>query len=123
MSDPFAFWVFLLLLSAATAVVWLLTGRVARREDDLAADERVTEAAWIAETIERWGGDVPQPVVEQVLELHRRYLDGPPPELPPEIPPKFPPEFPTLPSTRDHAPVQGDDPRRESPVPDVRQTG
>jgi len=77
MSEPFAFWIFLVILFGATAVVWAITGRVARRDDDLAADERAMEADWISETIDRWGGDVPVPVVSQVLDLHRRYLDGP----------------------------------------------
>jgi hypothetical protein len=77
MSEPFAFWVFLVILFGATAVVWAITGRVARRDDDLAADERAIESDWISETIGRWGGDVPVPVVTQVLDLHRRYLDGP----------------------------------------------
>jgi hypothetical protein len=76
MSDPFAFWVFLALLGGAVAVIWLLTGRVMRQEDDLEADERSVEAAWISTTIEGAGGDVPEAVIEQVLELHRRYLEG-----------------------------------------------
>jgi hypothetical protein len=77
MSEPFASWVFLVILFGATAVVWAVTGRVARRDDDLATDERAIEADWISETIDRWGGDVPTAVVTQVLDLHRRYLDGP----------------------------------------------
>jgi transposase InsO family protein len=76
-SEPFAFWVFLVILFGAAAVIWAITGRVARRDDDLAADERALEADWISDTIGRWGGDVPVPVVTQVLDLHRRYLDGP----------------------------------------------
>ncbi|MFI5255174.1 MAG: hypothetical protein ACHQ15_06940 [Candidatus Limnocylindrales bacterium] len=76
MADPFAFWVFLALLSGTVAIIWLLTGRVLRQEDDLAADERAAEAAWIAAAIEAGGGDVPATVVEQVLDLHRHYLEG-----------------------------------------------
>jgi transposase InsO family protein len=76
-SEPFAFWVFLVILFGAAAVIWAITGRVARRDDDLAADERGLEADWISDTIGRWGGDVPVPVVTQVLDLHRRYLGGP----------------------------------------------
>jgi hypothetical protein len=75
-ADPFAFWVFLALLAGTVAIIWLLTGRVLRQEDDLEADERAAEAAWIAATIEAGGGDVPEAVVHQVLELHRRYLGG-----------------------------------------------
>ena len=76
MSDPFAFWVFLALLGGTAAVIWLLTGRVMRQEDDLASDERAAEAGWISATIDEAGGDVPEAVVEQVLELHRHYLGG-----------------------------------------------
>ena len=115
MSDPFSFWIFLVLLSGAVAVIWLLTGRVARRDEDLAADERMLEAGWIAETIERWGGDVPLPVVEQVLDLHRRYLEGPPPDLPAEPP--------TPSSAGDDATMQRHDAGREAPEADVGQAG
>ncbi|MGH2407953.1 MAG: hypothetical protein ACRDF7_07755 [Candidatus Limnocylindrales bacterium] len=76
MSDPFVFWLFLALLGVSAAVIWLLTGHVMRQEDDLAADERTAEAGWISTTIDEAGGDVPQAVVEQVLELHRHYLGG-----------------------------------------------
>lgn len=76
MADPFAFWVFLVLLAGTAAVIWLLTGRVLRHEDDLEADERADEAAWISATITAAGGDVPEAVAGQVLELHRRYLEG-----------------------------------------------
>ena len=115
MSDPVSFWIFLVLLSGAVAVIWLLTAHVARRDEDLAADERAIEAGWIAETIERWGGDVPLPVVEQVLDLHRRYLEGPPPELPAE---------PAAPSSAgDDTPMQRHDAGREAPEADVGQVG
>jgi hypothetical protein len=76
MSDPFAFWVFLALLGGTATAIWLLTGHVMRQEDDLAADERAAEVAWVSATIEDAGGDVPEAVVEQVLELHRHYLRG-----------------------------------------------
>jgi hypothetical protein len=76
MSDPFTFWLFLALLGITAAVIWLLTGHVLREEDDLAADERTAEAAWISATIDDAGGDVPEAVVAQVLELHRHYLGG-----------------------------------------------
>lgn len=109
MSDPFSFWVFLALLSGTAAVVWLLTGRAARHDDDLEADERAAEAVWIAETIERWGGDVPEPVVEQVLDLHRRYLEG------------VPPTTATEPSTGDDAAMQRHDAGGEAPKADVHQ--
>lgn len=76
MSDPFAFWVFLALLGGTAAVIWWLTSHVMRQEDDLAVDERAAEAVWISATIDEAGGDVPEAVVEQVLELHRHYLGG-----------------------------------------------
>jgi len=96
MSEPFAFWVFLLLLGGTAAVIWLLTGRVLRAEDDVEAGERAIEAAWISATIEDAGGDVPELVVEQVLELHRRYLAG-------------------AASAGDETPVERDDPGRKTP--------
>ena len=102
MSDPFAFWVFLALLGGTAAIIWLLTGRVLRREDDVEADERSVEAAWISATIEGAGGDVPETVVEQVLELHRRYLEG-------------------SASAADGPPMEHGDPGREAPETDVHE--
>ena len=104
MSDPFAFWVFLALLSGTVAVIWLFTGRVRRMEDDVEASERAAEAAWISDTIESAGGDVPVAVVDQVLELHGRYLDG-------------------AASAADDASMQGHDARREPPEADVAKAG
>jgi hypothetical protein len=104
MSDPFAFWVFLALLSGTVAVIWLFTGRVRRMEDDVEAGERSVEAAWISATIEAAGGEVPEAVVEQVLELHRRYLEE-------------------APSVDDDAPMDRHDARREPPEANVPEAG
>jgi hypothetical protein len=104
MSDPFAFWVFLVLLSVTVAVIWLFTGRVRRMEDDVEAGERASEAVWISGTIEAAGGDVPVAVVDQVLELHRRYLDG-------------------AASAADDAPVEGHDTGRQPPEANVPEAG
>ena len=70
-----------LAIGAATTAVILV--RLPRGEDDVAASERRTEAAWIAETIERYGGIAPTSLVEEVLDLHQAYLEVQRPPRPP----------------------------------------
>jgi hypothetical protein len=91
MNDAWAWWLFFLGLGVGVAVYWLVAGRVHRTDDDMAADERAAEAGWISETIDAAGGEAPVDLVAQVLDLHRRYLDGDlgtlaPDELPAETP-------------------------------------
>jgi hypothetical protein len=38
-------------------------------------DERSSEAAWISYTIDERGGKAPTDLVEEVLDLHGRYLE------------------------------------------------
>jgi hypothetical protein len=81
MNDEFSWWFLLVGLAIGVAITWFVRGTLAREEDDVAADERMLEAAWIADAIERAGGIAPAALVSQVLELHRDYLRATPFEV------------------------------------------
>lgn len=72
----FNLWLLLVGIVAGAAVTWLVIGTISRNDDDMAATERASEAASIARAIEEHGGRAPIDLVEQILLLHRRYLQG-----------------------------------------------
>ena len=74
----FNVWLLIVGIAAGAAVTWLVVGNLSRSEDEIAPAEQASEAAWIARLIEEHGGRVPVALVEQILELHRRYLKGGP---------------------------------------------
>jgi hypothetical protein len=74
----FNLWLLIVGIAAGAAVMWLVIGTLARNDDEESAEERELEAAWIADTIEEHGGRAPATLVEQILALHRRYLQGGP---------------------------------------------
>jgi hypothetical protein len=90
MNDAWGWWLFFVGLGLGVAVYWLLAGRIRRSEEDLAAEERAAEAGWISELIAQGGGEAPIKLVDQILELHRRYLDGDGPVLASEEVPQPP---------------------------------
>jgi hypothetical protein len=74
----FNLWLLIVGIAAGAAVMWLVIGTLARNDDEENAEERELEAAWISDTIEQHGGRAPATLVEQILALHRRYLQGGP---------------------------------------------
>lgn len=72
----FNLWLLILGIAAGAAVTWLVIGTIARNDDEIASSEAAAEADWIARTIEEHGGRAPLLLVEQILSLHRRYLQG-----------------------------------------------
>jgi hypothetical protein len=77
MTEPYIFWALLVGFTIGGAVVWFAIGRLPRRSDDVDPAERSAEAAWIAGTLAESGRHVPDGLVEEVLDLHARYLAGP----------------------------------------------
>ena len=77
MNDGYLWWLILVGAVITLAVVWVVSARLPRSEADVGAVERPAEAAWISETIERFGGVAPPELVEEVLELHAEYLASP----------------------------------------------
>ena len=95
MIDGWALWMLLVGLAVGAAGTAVLLVRLPREEDDLGEMERGTEAAWIAATIEHHGGVAPRSLVEEVLDLHRAYLDTARAQVPagasaPPLPPVAP---------------------------------
>lgn len=83
----FNLWLLIVGIAAGAAVTWLIIGTVSRSDDEIARAEQATEAVWIAQIIEEHGGRAPVALVEQILELHRRYRRGGPGVPVPETPP------------------------------------
>lgn len=77
MNEGFAWWLLIAGIGIGVALSWLIMGRLRRAEDDVAERERTEEAAWISRSIATYGGVAPPALVEEVLELHRHYLEGP----------------------------------------------
>jgi hypothetical protein len=76
MNDGFAWWLLVLGIAIGVAVVWLTMLRLPRNDADLDEEELAREAGWISRTIRAYGGVAPEPLVEEVLELHHQYLQG-----------------------------------------------
>jgi len=106
MIEGFAWWLVILGVAVGVAIVWLIMARLPRAEDDVDDEELVREAGWISRTINAYGGMAPQPLVEEVLELHRQYLTGSALEPSaamvddPGVPPAFPREDQQVPPQR-----------------------
>lgn len=77
MIDGWALWLLLVGLAIGAAGAAVMLVRLPREHDDIGPTERYTEAAWIASTIERHGGEAPASLVEEVLDLHGAYLTSP----------------------------------------------
>src|SRR5262245_39589978 len=56
-----------------------------RREVEIDSVERPREAAWLSAVMEEDGFDVSPAAAERMLELHRAYLEAPPPDPPVEV--------------------------------------
>ncbi len=135
MGEAWGWWLFFVGLALGVAGYWLVSGRVQRADDDLAADERANEAAWISRTIASWGGEAPADLVAQVLDLHRRYLGGAAPLLAPDEEPV--PDGQPIPDEPDEGPpavvasgvpagasdMQGDGAHGQAAEPHVDQAG
>ncbi len=99
--DDWVLWLLLVGLIVGAVITWLLLVRLPREDADVDADERRSEAAWIAASIDQRGGIAPIPFVEEVLDLHSAYLHAPrlsAPAMRPPVPPASRPPVP--PATR-----------------------
>lgn len=79
----FDWWLLLVGIVGGAGIVWLVVADFRRRDEDVAADERAEEASWIAEAITEVGRPIDDATVDDVLRLHRAYLEAPPPDLDP----------------------------------------
>ena len=67
-------WLLLLGLGIGAGLTWLVLAEIRRHDDDVAAEERVVEATWIADTLTASGTEADTEGIEEVLRLHRLYL-------------------------------------------------
>ena len=74
MPEQYIGWALVVGLVIGGALVWFAVGRLPRSGEEIPAEERAAEAAWISETISERGGLAPPDLVEEVLELHAAYL-------------------------------------------------
>ena len=91
MNAEFNWWLLVVGLVVGAGLVWFVLLDSRRREADIDDTERPREAAWLSATLADEGWDVPAEAADRLLQLHRAYLEAPPPDevLPPdEVPPR-----------------------------------
>jgi len=76
----FNVWLLIVGLVVGAGLVWLVIMDSRRRESEIDAVERPREAAWISAVMAEDGYDISPEAAEQLLFLHRVYLDAPPPD-------------------------------------------
>jgi hypothetical protein len=76
----FNVWLLIVGLVVGAGLVWLVVMDSRRREADVDATERPREAAWLSAVMSEDGYEVSQDAAERMLELHRAYLEAPPPD-------------------------------------------
>ncbi len=84
-NDEFDLWLLIVGLIVGAGLVWFVLMDSRRREADIGEAERRQEAAWLSAVLGDQGWVVPPEAAERLLELHRDYLEAPPPD---EIPTK-----------------------------------
>ena len=82
MNAEFNWWLLIVGLVVGAGLVWFVVADSRRRDIDIDAVERPREALWLSGVLHREGREVSPEVTERLLELHRIYLDAPPPDEP-----------------------------------------
>ena len=80
MNAEFNVWLLIVGLVVGAGLVWLVIMDSRRRESDIDAMERPREAAWLSAVMTDDGYDISPDTAEQILSLHRAYLEAPPPD-------------------------------------------
>ena len=86
MNAEFIVWALVVGLVLGAGLVWLVIMDSRRRELDVEAVERPLEAAWLSAVMAEDGYDVSPEAAERLLDLHRVYLEAPPPDQAPAMP-------------------------------------
>jgi hypothetical protein len=76
----FNWWLLMVGLVVGAGLVWFVVADQRRREVDIEADERASEARWLSASLEDEGHHVTPEAAERLLALHRAYLEAPPPD-------------------------------------------
>ena len=85
MNAEFIVWALVVGLVLGAGLVWLVIMDSRRRELDVEAVERPLEAAWLSAVMAEDGYDVSPEAAERLLDLHRAYLEAPPPDQAPAM--------------------------------------
>jgi hypothetical protein len=80
----FNVWLLIVGLVVGAGLVWLVIMDSRRRDAEIDSVERPREAAWLSAVMLDDGFDVSPAAAERMLELHRAYLEAPPPDAPPD---------------------------------------
>ena len=80
MNAEFNWWLLIVGLVIGAGLVYLVLADSSRRDADVLAEELPLEATWISASMAAEGRTIDPPTAERVLELHRAYLAGPPPD-------------------------------------------
>ena len=80
MNAEFNVWLLIVGLVVGAGLVWLVIMDSRRREADVDSIERPMEAAWLSAVMAEDGYDISPEAAEQLLLLHRAYLEAPPPD-------------------------------------------
>ena len=80
MNAEFNVWLLIVGLVVGAGLIWVVMMDARRREAEIDALERPREAAWLSAILADDGYDVSPEAAEQLLLLHRAYLDAPPPD-------------------------------------------
>jgi len=80
----FNWWLLIVGLVVGAGLVWFVVADQRRREVDIDAEERAREAEWLSASLADEGHDLSPEMAVRVLDLHRAYLEAPPPD---EVPP------------------------------------
>ncbi len=80
MNAEFNVWLLIVGLVIGAGLVWLVIMDSRRRESEVDAVETPREAAWLSAVMRDEGYDVTPEAAERLLQLHRAYLEAPPPD-------------------------------------------
>jgi hypothetical protein len=78
----FNWWLLIVGLVVGAGLVWVVVMDSRRREVDIDDAERPREALWLSTMLRDEGHDVSPAMAERMLQLHRTYLEAPPPDDP-----------------------------------------
>ena len=85
MNAEFNVWLLIVGLVVGAGLVWLVIMDSRRRDAEIDSVERPREAAWLSAVMTEDGFDVSPDAAERMLELHRAYLEAPPPDPPARV--------------------------------------
>ena len=80
MNAEFNVWLLIVGLVVGAGLVWLVIMDSRRRETEIDEVERLREAAWLSAVLAEEGVEVSPDSADRLLQLHRAYLEAPPPD-------------------------------------------